>query len=159
MNAELIDQLAQIIHERYVALAVEQGSTGGRPLASRSWQDLSEVDREPSRAQARDIPLKLLALGLEPVPAGAPGSAPLVVDDSLVERLAESEHRRWMQQRTTAGWTYAPVRDDGAKHHPLLVPYSDLPEAQKDHDRQPIRLLPELLRAAGLHVRPLAAAG
>ena len=33
------------------------------------------------------------------------------------------------------GWTYGPERNDALKQHPGLVPYADLPEAEKDYDR------------------------
>lgn len=33
------------------------------------------------------------------------------------------------------GWTYGEQRDDELKTHPCLVPYEDLPEVEKDYDR------------------------
>jgi hypothetical protein len=33
------------------------------------------------------------------------------------------------------GWTFGPVRDDAHKKHPCLIPYADLPESEKVHDR------------------------
>lgn len=54
----------------------------------------------------------------------------------LVERLAEHNHDIWAQQRLAAGWTYGPQRDDAKKHNPDLVPYADLPESEKEYDRQ-----------------------
>lgn len=54
----------------------------------------------------------------------------------LVEALAENAHNIWAAQRIGEGWRYGPVRDDQARTHPLLVPYSELPEQEKDCDRQ-----------------------
>ena len=34
------------------------------------------------------------------------------------------------------GWTYGPVRDDANKKHPDLIPYSALPDSEKEYDRQ-----------------------
>ena len=31
--------------------------------------------------------------------------------------------------------TYGPVRDDAKRQHPDLVPYSQLPESEKEYDR------------------------
>ncbi|WP_433426315.1 RyR domain-containing protein (plasmid) [Microtetraspora malaysiensis] len=44
-------------------------------------------------------------------------------------------HEEWCKTKLAAGWTYGPVKDADAKTHPCLVPYEDLPEAQrvKDH--------------------------
>ena len=54
----------------------------------------------------------------------------------LLERLAENTHEVWAAQRMNDGWTYGPKRDDANKHHPCLVPYSDLPESEKEYDRK-----------------------
>jgi len=54
----------------------------------------------------------------------------------LLERLAENTHEVWAAQRMNDGWTYGPKRDDSNKHHPCLVPYSDLPESEKEYDRK-----------------------
>jgi hypothetical protein len=56
----------------------------------------------------------------------------------LTERLAESNHDMWAKQRLADGWTYGPTRDDKAKKHPDLLPYSDLPEPEKVYDRNSV---------------------
>ena len=53
----------------------------------------------------------------------------------LAERMAENVHDVWAASRLVEGWTYGPVRDDGEKKHPCLVPYSQLPESEKAYDR------------------------
>lgn len=55
--------------------------------------------------------------------------------ESLIESLAENVHDTWAKGRLDDGWTYGPVRDDAKKHHPCLVPYSDLTESEKEYDR------------------------
>lgn len=54
----------------------------------------------------------------------------------LAEELAEHVHEVWASGRISDGWTYGPVRDDAARKHPCLVPYSDLSETEKDFDRR-----------------------
>ena len=54
----------------------------------------------------------------------------------LTERLAENAHDLWAVQRMKEGWTYGPQRDDRRKLHPCLVPYAELPESEKEYDRQ-----------------------
>lgn len=56
--------------------------------------------------------------------------------DSLVEQLAEHVHDVWSAERLAEGWTYGPQRDDVAKAHPGLVPYSELSESEKEYDRR-----------------------
>lgn len=55
--------------------------------------------------------------------------------NELVEMIAENVHEVWAQSRMSQGWTYGEERDDVLKHHPCLVPYDELPEIEKDYDR------------------------
>jgi len=54
---------------------------------------------------------------------------------ALMEKLAENTHDVWAATRIAQGWTYGPSRDDANKKHPCLVPYADLPESEKEYDR------------------------
>ena len=49
--------------------------------------------------------------------------------------LAENAHDVWAAARKREGWTYGPVRDDQKKQHPDLIPYSALPDSEKEYDR------------------------
>lgn len=53
----------------------------------------------------------------------------------LTEAIAENTHEVWSQNRLNEGWTYGPERDDDKLKHPDLLPYSDLPEGEKEYDR------------------------
>ena len=53
----------------------------------------------------------------------------------LLERLAENAHDVWAATRIAQGWNYGPTRDDAEKRHPCLVPYAELPESEKEYDR------------------------
>ena len=53
----------------------------------------------------------------------------------LTERMAKNIHEVWAKSRMDQGWTYGPARDDERKIHPCLVPYEELPEEEKDYDR------------------------
>lgn len=61
----------------------------------------------------------------------------VLTDDlnELVEQMAENVHDIWAQSRMQQGWTYGPERNDELKHHPCLIPYGELPEVEKDYDR------------------------
>jgi len=54
----------------------------------------------------------------------------------LAELLAKNTHEVWAAQRIKDGWRYGEVRDDVRKVHPCLVPYEELPESEKEYDRQ-----------------------
>lgn len=53
----------------------------------------------------------------------------------LGEEIAAQIHDVWALQRMKEGWKYGPKRDDEKKETPCLVPYADLPESEKDYDR------------------------
>lgn len=54
---------------------------------------------------------------------------------ALTEKIAANVHDVWAEGRIREGWTYGVVNDADAKTTPLLVPYLDLPESEKDYDR------------------------
>lgn len=73
---------------------------------------------------------------------------------ALTERLAENAHDIWAAQRLRDGWTWGPKRDDHAKQHPCLIPYADLPESEKEYDRQiAIKTLQSII-ALGYSIAP-----
>ncbi len=55
--------------------------------------------------------------------------------DELVESIAKNVHDVWAQGRKSDGWKYGKYRDDKNKLHPCLVPYEELPESEKEYDR------------------------
>jgi hypothetical protein len=54
---------------------------------------------------------------------------------SLIELLARNNHELWAKRRIEEGWRYGPRRDDEKKETPVLVPYEQLPESEKEYDR------------------------
>lgn len=53
----------------------------------------------------------------------------------LVEEMAKNVHEVWAKTRLEQGWTYGEERNDALKHHPCLVAYEELPESEKEYDR------------------------
>ncbi len=75
----------------------------------------------------------------------------VVIPDALLvltEQIAENVHEVWAAGRVAEGWTYGETRDDAKKTTPCLVAYADLPENEKDYDRntalETIRLILKL---------------
>ena len=67
-----------------------------------------------------------------------PGPIPtqdIVLPDGLkvlLEKLAENNHDVWAQRRFAEGWHHGPRRSDEERTHPDLVPYTQLPEEEKE---------------------------
>lgn len=55
--------------------------------------------------------------------------------EQLVEKMSKNVHEVWAESRMKQGWTYGEQRNDELKTHPCLVPYEELPESEKEYDR------------------------
>ena len=55
--------------------------------------------------------------------------------EQLVEQMSKNVHEVWSETRIQQGWTYGEQRNDELKTHPCLVPYEELPEEEKEYDR------------------------
>ena len=53
----------------------------------------------------------------------------------LMEVIAEHVHDIWSQARLAEGWKFGTKKDSTNKTTPLLVPYNQLPESEKEFDR------------------------
>ena len=54
---------------------------------------------------------------------------------ALTEKIAENVHDVWAVGRIAEGWTYGEKKDAEKKTTPLLIPYDELPESEKEYDR------------------------
>lgn len=70
----------------------------------------------------------------------------------LTERIAENVHEVWAENRIKEGWTYGEKRDDDKKQTPCLVPYSELPEIEKDYDRNTAMETVKLILSLGYKI-------
>ena len=55
--------------------------------------------------------------------------------NALVEDMAKNVHEVWAQNRIQQGWIYGSERNDTLKHHPCMVAYEELPEQEREYDR------------------------
>jgi hypothetical protein len=51
---------------------------------------------------------------------------------SLCVELAKRQHESWMRDKTDQGWRYGPSISLSNKTHPMIRPWSDLPDQYKD---------------------------
>jgi len=151
VDDEVIERLAQAIHQRYLVEQRKAGVAMGTKAGMFAWDELDEDLREANRAQARGIPATVASVGCA---VGPPGPNEVTFTADQVERLARSEHDRWCAQRRQAGWARGDVRDNSRKLTPLLVSWEELAEVERDKDRDAIRNIPVVLRAVELAVVP-----
>jgi len=146
-----IENLARSLHEDYVRRESLRGQ-GGSSL--KSWADLPEDLRRSNYHAADHFAIKLRALGLTIAGPGEKAGEVPVLDPADIEVLARMEHRRFCAERFLAGWRCDPrPKDPVNKTNPTLVPWDQLPESEKDKDREQVRTIPQVLAGAGRPVR------
>jgi hypothetical protein len=131
------------------------------PAIKNNYSDLTDDMKASNRAAARRIPDHLALIGYVVVPwlKRDKNDWQKPLERALkkhIERLAEAEHLGWVAERTTNGWTYNPVRNNTAKHHPLMVPWARLSPSEQEKDRNSVRSIPELLKVARYKAVPIS---
>jgi hypothetical protein len=145
--------LARAKHDEYRAQQLAAGAKPGPP-AMVSWDALPEDLKNANRRFADGIGAKLKATGcaLVPAPLTAAGDG-FAFSDAEVEELAQLEHDRWVRDKARDGYRHGPKRDDTRRIHPLMVPWEELSEDEREKDRNPMRELPQLLARVGLEIQ------
>ena len=88
-----IEELAQAIHEDYVAAAIKRGEEPpGANGALRLWNDLLPDLKQANFAQASDIPNKLRVLGYELAPGHGLKASEISMTADKIEAMAIHEH-------------------------------------------------------------------
>jgi len=72
----------------------------------------------------------------------------------LQETLAEHIHDGWAAGRLSEGWRYGPTLDEILRTHPSLIPYKQLPEAEKEYDRRTAAVTISCILENGYHIEP-----
>ena len=72
---------------------------------------------------------------------------------ALTEKIAENVHENWSAGRIAEGWTYGASRDDKTKTTPCLVPYAELPDNEKEYDRNTAMETLKLIVALGYTIK------
>jgi hypothetical protein len=147
------EMLAAAKHDEYVRHQRARGETMGEGVLV-PWDQLPEQWKETNRAFADGIGAKLAATGAVLVPALLidPNAPLFAFSAEEVEELARLEHERWVADKLRSGWRHGPERDDTRKIHPLLVDWDQLPESERDKDREPVREVPTMLARTGFEI-------
>ena len=53
----------------------------------------------------------------------------------MAEKIAENVHDVWAETRIKDGWRYGETRNDERMEHPCLIPYEELPDSEREYDR------------------------
>lgn len=146
LSGRLLEELAQAAHEVYQEGVQARGEA--TYASSLAYDDLPEDLKEQNRQNVRDIPSKLTKTGYAMIPARS-NEPPFNFSGDALEQLARMEHERWMGVKLAHGWRYAPETDPDKKLNQCLLPWDDLPEKEKEKDRDLVRGIPKMLVRAG----------
>ena len=111
-----LDEAARSIHEAYYRRQIAAGKKQGETPAIMPWENLPAGIRQANRSQADRIPIKRRMLEISRT-------------EETIGSLAESEHRRWVAERTwrsgdtqprgtmlaAAFSSFAPTRNSGRR--------------------------------------------
>ncbi|MBQ2059268.1 MAG: hypothetical protein II488_05785, partial [Firmicutes bacterium] len=108
------------------------------------WEKLDTFTRYSniSSADYHEVRLRMLEAMGEPADAGA-------ISPERMELLAELEHMRWCRYHLLNNWSYGVPeggknKDAERRVHRDLKPYAQLSEAEKQKDRDAVRVMLEL---------------
>ena len=71
----------------------------------------------------------------------------------LSELLAKNAHDVWAKERIKQGWVYGTTRNDVTKEHPCLIPYEELPDSEKEYDRNTAMETLKVIMSLGYEIR------
>jgi hypothetical protein len=116
-------------------------------------ENAAQAAHEVNRAYCREVMYDLSHLPWKYTPDNIRDSVRSGVR-AIIERpnLSPAEsHQRWIDYKTTKGWTYGTTKSFSRKTHPCMVPFSELPVQHQVKDT----IFGAVVRAAlGIRVAP-----
>ena len=130
---------AKLINLRYSHLYKGIDETAENMEAE--WNRLDAFTRYSNVSAADYHEMRLMMLNVQ----GLSERAEELTAETM-EQLAELEHIRWCRYHYLNNWSYGQpengkTKDPARRIHTLLRPYNELPEAEKEKDRENIRVL------------------
>ena len=146
-----LDQGAAIAHEHYNKGLGKKDAMSMRELQSamKDWSDVLETYRAANRAVADAAMVKVWDAGFRPTVKGEKGETAIAVPADLLEKMARTEHDRWMAERLMSGWR--PTDDGEARNndlmaHDKIIGWDQLNEADRDNDVVQVRASMDVAR-------------
>jgi hypothetical protein len=146
--------LARAIHDDYCRNQARSGHTTQTNPAMEPWEALDEGLKDSNREQADNIVnnLSFVECVIAPLSDWEPSVMQFEKDE--IDHMAETEHNRWVAERTRAKWTYTKDKEKNlqAKTSPHLTDWKSLSPEIKEIDRRTVQELPSFLARIGLGV-------
>jgi hypothetical protein len=147
LDSSEVEAAAIKIHESYLRASPWEN----KEPATKHWTHLREDFKASNRMQAERMAGFIETAGYHVRRASGPIVLPKFSKEET-DLMAEMEHGRWMVERLQNGWRFGATRDTAAKTHDSLVPWSQLPESEREKDRKFVQGWPDVLAEAGFEV-------
>jgi TrkA-N domain len=145
-----LEPFAEALHNRWRKEKLKKGEYAP------TWDELDESRKESSRAQARDIRVKVQNIRCTVELLHEWEAPDFTFTLKEVDQLASAEHGRWILEREAAGWRQVDgdtKADPIKKTTPYMVAFKELPEDIAEYDRVFVREIPTILASAGLQIK------
>ena len=138
-------------------------------LANESWNILGAIDRWANRYQLDAYPIYCRTLGYEIntlsknetfdnfekyIKIFNDENSSLHISKEQMLILMRMEKYRWNAERSIAGWRYGEIRDNTHLKHPLIIPFQQVPDNEKEKDRDVIKNIPYILALGSYQITP-----
>ena len=70
--------------------------------------------------------------------------------NAVIESLAQAQHFIWLNEMRRKGWKFGIETNETDKVHAWLVIWDGIPEKARAEYRMRVRMIPKIVRAAGL---------
>jgi hypothetical protein len=149
--------LREVILNTYVeklAIAIHEDYRQKNPVTEydMTWEELPEHIKESNRIQARFFGYYLKEVGCDFDAGDTPFPSVEHFSTAEIEKIAIAAHVVWMKSKKADGWIYGEEKDPVKKTHPCIVEWKDLPDAEKQKDRDIAENIIPMMEDVGLRV-------
>ena len=139
-NQEHYDLIAMQIHNQYLDEHLDKNAL------TKSWDKLTDAQKDFNRYPARHFPIKLRYLGLDPDNieiSGETGKQLMDIDEKQWEIIGRMEHKRWVAEKLLTGFVKGKDLNDpqlqnklktSLKYHTDIRDWEELSDADKSKD-------------------------
>jgi len=129
---ENLELLGREIHKDYLKKQKERKQ---KIEVNEDYDQLEASVRYSNLRQAMNMDRNLRKLGYAFAPDDYDAEAVLELPTDIIRRYAMMEHADWVAGKERFGWKYGEVRDNKERLHPCMVPWEELPEPEREKDR------------------------